>query len=122
MYYLNFMLTLFPWSVPCNEIQHDYCNYELHLFFTLQVTSLLNRMQLHAEQSGSGDNECNINVLIPPTRSDVLHPCDVMEVVMAIVTTVLPSLLPSQLDISHVLLMPKCIFSFQGRCNCLWVQ
>ncbi|KAK6249825.1 B3/B4 tRNA-binding domain - like 1 [Theobroma cacao] len=42
-----------------------------------EVTSLLNRMQLHAEQSGLGDN--NINVSVPPTRSDILHPCDVME-------------------------------------------
>ncbi|XP_031285396.1 phenylalanine--tRNA ligase beta subunit, cytoplasmic [Pistacia vera] len=44
-----------------------------------EVTSLLNRMQLHAEKVVSCDNECNINVLVPPTRSDVLHPCDVME-------------------------------------------
>ncbi|GLT69211.1 hypothetical protein SLA2020_413800 [Shorea laevis] len=43
-----------------------------------EVTSLLNRMQLHAEQSVSGDNS-TINVSVPPTRSDVLHPCDVME-------------------------------------------
>ncbi|GLU17464.1 hypothetical protein SLE2022_338300 [Rubroshorea leprosula] len=46
-----------------------------------EVASLLNRMQLHAniaKQSGSGEN-CNINVSVPPTRSDVLHPCDVME-------------------------------------------
>ncbi|KAG6740608.1 hypothetical protein POTOM_056063 [Populus tomentosa] len=44
-----------------------------------KVTSLLNRMQLRAEHSVFDDNKCNINVLIPPTRSDVLHPCDVME-------------------------------------------
>ncbi|XVE63934.1 hypothetical protein DITRI_Ditri07aG0060600 [Diplodiscus trichospermus] len=42
-----------------------------------EVTSLLNRMQLHAEQAGLGNN--NINVSVPPTRSDILHPCDVME-------------------------------------------
>ncbi|XVF09422.1 hypothetical protein REPUB_Repub07fG0091500 [Reevesia pubescens] len=42
-----------------------------------EVTCLLNRMQLHAEQAGLGDN--NINVSVPPTRSDILHPCDVME-------------------------------------------
>ncbi|CAB4279240.1 unnamed protein product [Prunus armeniaca] len=40
-----------------------------------EVTDLLNRMQLHAEQSVSGD----ITVFVPPTRSDILHPCDVME-------------------------------------------
>ncbi|KAJ4702987.1 phenylalanine--tRNA ligase beta subunit, cytoplasmic-like [Melia azedarach] len=44
-----------------------------------EVTSLLNRMQLRAEQSASADNECNVSVLVPPTRSDVLHPCDVVE-------------------------------------------
>ncbi|XP_022766428.1 phenylalanine--tRNA ligase beta subunit, cytoplasmic isoform X2 [Durio zibethinus] len=42
-----------------------------------EVTSLLNRMQVHAEQAGLGGN--NINVSVPPTRSDILHPCDVME-------------------------------------------
>ncbi|XP_008240048.1 PREDICTED: phenylalanine--tRNA ligase beta subunit, cytoplasmic-like [Prunus mume] len=40
-----------------------------------EVTDLLNRMQLRAEQSISGD----ITVFVPPTRSDILHPCDVME-------------------------------------------
>ncbi|XP_021763151.1 phenylalanine--tRNA ligase beta subunit, cytoplasmic-like [Chenopodium quinoa] len=41
-----------------------------------QVTQLLRKMQLHAKKS---DNQCNICVSVPPTRSDVLHPCDVME-------------------------------------------
>jgi hypothetical protein len=49
-------------------------------FFIIQVTSLLNRMQLRAEHSVLDDNKCNINVSVPPTRSDILHPCDVMEV------------------------------------------
>lgn len=53
-----------------------------------QVTSLLNRMQLHAKRSASGDNQWNINVLVPPTRSDVLHPCDVMEVLILIDTAI----------------------------------
>ncbi|KAL5771815.1 hypothetical protein ACOSP7_011425 [Xanthoceras sorbifolium] len=44
-----------------------------------EVTSLLNRMQLRAEKSATDDDQCNIKVLVPPTRSDVLHPCDVME-------------------------------------------
>ncbi|XP_018806301.1 phenylalanine--tRNA ligase beta subunit, cytoplasmic-like [Juglans regia] len=44
-----------------------------------EVTSLLNRMQLCAEQSVSGDSNSNITVSVPPTRNDVLHPCDVME-------------------------------------------
>ncbi|XVF57752.1 hypothetical protein PTKIN_Ptkin07bG0007500 [Pterospermum kingtungense] len=42
-----------------------------------EVTSLLNRMQLHAKQAGLGEK--NISVSVPPTRSDILHPCDVME-------------------------------------------
>jgi phenylalanyl-tRNA synthetase beta chain len=46
-------------------------------------------MQLRAEHSVFDDNKCNINVLIPPTRSDVLHPCDVMEVITAMVTILL---------------------------------
>jgi len=44
-----------------------------------QVTSLLTRMQLQAEQAKSSDNQCAIKVHVPPSRSDVLHPCDVME-------------------------------------------
>lgn len=47
---------------------------------TIQVTSLLNRMQLRAEQSVTGDKKCIVNVHVPPTRSDVLHACDVVEV------------------------------------------
>ncbi|KAF5752703.1 putative phenylalanyl-tRNA synthetase beta chain [Tripterygium wilfordii] len=43
------------------------------------VTCLLNRMQLRSEQSIVNAEQCNINVTVPPTRSDVLHPCDVME-------------------------------------------
>ncbi|CAN1832696.1 Phenylalanine--tRNA ligase beta subunit, cytoplasmic [Linum perenne] len=44
------------------------------------VTSLLNRMQLRAERCPSDNKEQNIRVSVPPTRSDILHPCDVMEV------------------------------------------
>ncbi|XP_062116866.1 phenylalanine--tRNA ligase beta subunit, cytoplasmic [Humulus lupulus] len=44
-----------------------------------EVTSLLNQMQLYAEHSVSDNNQCSIKVSVPPTRSDVLHPCDVME-------------------------------------------
>lgn len=44
-----------------------------------KVAGLLNKMQLHAEQSVSGDNRCNFTVSVPPTRSDVLHACDVAE-------------------------------------------
>ncbi|CAJ1944284.1 unnamed protein product [Sphenostylis stenocarpa] len=44
-----------------------------------EVTKFLNRMQLHAKQSTSNKKQCNFVVYVPPTRSDVLHPCDVME-------------------------------------------
>ncbi|KAK4773371.1 hypothetical protein SAY87_028390 [Trapa incisa] len=44
-----------------------------------EVTNLLNRMQLSAEELVSTIGQCNITVSVPPTRSDVLHPCDVME-------------------------------------------
>ncbi|KAL5183201.1 Phenylalanine--tRNA ligase beta subunit, cytoplasmic [Glycine soja] len=44
-----------------------------------EVTKYLNRMQLHAKQSASHNKQCNIVVSVPPSRSDVLHPCDVME-------------------------------------------
>ncbi|XP_047147125.1 phenylalanine--tRNA ligase beta subunit, cytoplasmic [Vigna umbellata] len=44
-----------------------------------EVTKFLNRMQLHAKQSTSAKKQCNFIVSVPPTRSDVLHPCDVME-------------------------------------------
>jgi len=41
-------------------------------------------MQLHAKQSTSDNKPCNFIVSVPPTRSDVLHPCDVMEVLAVI--------------------------------------
>lgn len=44
-----------------------------------EVTSLLSKMQLHAKQADSSDGLCRIAVSVPPTRSDVLHACDVME-------------------------------------------
>ncbi|CAH8354618.1 unnamed protein product, partial [Eruca vesicaria subsp. sativa] len=43
-----------------------------------EVTSLLNLMQLPAERSISSDNQCLVKVHVPPSRSDMLHPCDVM--------------------------------------------
>ncbi|KHN15176.1 Putative phenylalanine--tRNA ligase beta subunit [Glycine soja] len=44
-----------------------------------EVTKFLNRMQLHAKLSTSDNKQCNFVVSVPPSRSDVLHPCDVME-------------------------------------------
>lgn len=43
------------------------------------VASLLNKMQLHAEHSVSEDKQTSFIVSVPPTRSDILHPCDVAE-------------------------------------------
>ncbi|PIN09287.1 Phenylalanyl-tRNA synthetase beta subunit [Handroanthus impetiginosus] len=44
-----------------------------------EVAGLLNKMQLHAEHSVSTKNETSFTVSVPPTRSDVLHACDVAE-------------------------------------------
>ncbi|CAA6660952.1 unnamed protein product [Spirodela intermedia] len=43
-----------------------------------EVISFLKKMQLNVKQSNSGD-ENSITVSVPPTRSDILHACDVME-------------------------------------------
>ena len=42
-----------------------------------QTAGLLSRMALSAEASPSGDS---VLVEIPPSRTDILHDCDVMEV------------------------------------------
>ncbi|KAH7849285.1 hypothetical protein Vadar_015592 [Vaccinium darrowii] len=42
-----------------------------------EVAGLLNKMQLHAVKSSEDKNSFTISV--PPTRSDILHPCDVAE-------------------------------------------
>ncbi len=42
-----------------------------------KMAELLSRMALSAEPSADGSL---VHVRVPPTRSDVLHPCDVMEV------------------------------------------
>ena len=41
------------------------------------VADLLSRMALDASASDDGSS---ITVRVPPTRSDILHPCDVVEV------------------------------------------
>lgn len=43
-----------------------------------QVISLLNKMQLQAERCPS-NGEPRISVSVPPTRSDILHACDLAE-------------------------------------------
>ncbi|KAG0476304.1 hypothetical protein HPP92_013145 [Vanilla planifolia] len=44
----------------------------------VEVIPLLNKMQLQAEEKSNAGNSI-ITVRVPPTRSDILHPCDVME-------------------------------------------
>lgn len=44
---------------------------------TAKIADLLSRMQLRAEPVQGSEA---VRVLVPPTRSDVLHACDVMEV------------------------------------------
>ncbi|KAH7653277.1 phenylalanyl-tRNA synthetase beta chain protein [Dioscorea alata] len=44
-----------------------------------EVIHLLKKMQLHTEESLSQNGKSSIIVSIPPTRSDILHPRDVME-------------------------------------------
>lgn len=43
-----------------------------------EVILLLRKMQLTAEESSVGES-CNVVVSVPPTRSDILHPCDLTE-------------------------------------------
>ncbi|KAG0476305.1 hypothetical protein HPP92_013146 [Vanilla planifolia] len=44
----------------------------------VEVIPLLNKMQLQAEEKSNAGNSI-ITVRVPPTRSDIFHPCDVME-------------------------------------------
>lgn len=44
------------------------------------MADLLHKMQLHAKKSVSKDEQVKFIVSVPPTRSDVLHACDVAEV------------------------------------------
>ena len=54
---------------------------------TAQMADLLSRMQLQAEAVQGAQ----VRVLVPPTRSDVLHACDVMEVSVVFCLPVLRS-------------------------------
>ncbi|KAL8129904.1 hypothetical protein V2J09_019059 [Rumex salicifolius] len=61
------------------EVSLSYINEAIGISLEAEeVTRLLKRMQLHAKHSILADN-CIISVAVPPTRSDILHPCDVME-------------------------------------------
>ncbi|PRQ16427.1 putative phenylalanine--tRNA ligase [Rosa chinensis] len=67
-------------SIYNMDVSLSYINRKIGLSLGAdEVIDLLNKMQLGAQQSVSGNKQDNITVLIPPTRSDILHPCDVME-------------------------------------------
>ncbi|KAF8378504.1 hypothetical protein HHK36_029846 [Tetracentron sinense] len=67
-------------SVSKMEVPLSYITHSIGVYLEAsQVTGLLNKMQLHAEQSVSRDEQRGIIVSVPPTRSNVLHVCDVME-------------------------------------------
>ena len=53
---------------------------ELQHAAVLQIAGLLDRMALTAEATADGSA---VRVQVPPTRSDVLHACDVFEVCAA---------------------------------------
>ncbi|GFQ05533.1 probable phenylalanine--tRNA ligase beta subunit [Phtheirospermum japonicum] len=69
-----------------------------------EVAKLLNKMQLHAKHTLSEKNETNFTISVPPTRSDILYPCDVAEDVAIaygyneIQKIKLPSLKPQSLN------------------------
>ncbi|KAH9625558.1 hypothetical protein KSS87_023455 [Heliosperma pusillum] len=63
-----------------------------------EVTHLLQKMQLHANKSDLVDDRCNVRVSVPPTRSDILHPCDVMEdVAIAFGYNEIPKRMPARM-------------------------
>ncbi|CAL5326991.1 unnamed protein product [Camellia sinensis] len=63
-----------------------------------EVAGLLNKMQLHAKKSDSGDKRSTFIVSVPPTRSDILHPCDVAEdVAIAFGYNEIPKRIPASL-------------------------
>eukprot|EP00245_Coleochaete_scutata_P007775 TRINITY_DN23538_c0_g1_i1.p1 TRINITY_DN23538_c0_g1~~TRINITY_DN23538_c0_g1_i1.p1 ORF type:complete len:598 (-),score=118.03 TRINITY_DN23538_c0_g1_i1:79-1872(-) len=62
------------------ETDADYVNSHVGISLrAAQMVDLLNRMQLPAEVVSGKEGGDSIRVMIPPTRSDVLHACDVME-------------------------------------------
>ncbi|KAL3845620.1 hypothetical protein ACJIZ3_003023 [Penstemon smallii] len=69
-----------------------------------EVAGLLNKMQLHVENSVLEENQTKFTISVPPTRSDILHPCDVAEDVAIaygyneIPKIKLPSLKPQSLN------------------------
>ncbi|KAM7269278.1 hypothetical protein ACFE04_024775 [Oxalis oulophora] len=70
--YVSPDLSVFKMQVPLSSI-NDPLGVSLE---AEKVTSLLKKMQL---DSSANENKTIISVTVPPTRSDILHACDVME-------------------------------------------
>ncbi|KAK9676409.1 hypothetical protein RND81_11G075200 [Saponaria officinalis] len=88
-------LSLYDMDVPLSYI-NDTIGVSLEAD---EVTRLLKKMQLHVKKSDPVDNGCNISVSIPPTRSDILHPCDVMEdVAIAFGYNEIPKRMPARMS------------------------
>ncbi|GFP82680.1 probable phenylalanine--tRNA ligase beta subunit [Phtheirospermum japonicum] len=95
---LNTMVTMF--SVYCEKsLSAIGVSLPAH-----EVARLLNKMQLHTKHTLSEKNETSFTISVPPTRSDILHPCDVAEDVAIaygyneIQKIKLPSLKPQSLN------------------------
>ena len=67
-----------------------------------QIASLLSRTGLNAEASPRGDS---VHVEVPPSRSDILHDCDVMEV------------WPAPLPTFHVTICPAAVAAWHQLCT-----
>ncbi|KAF8484915.1 phenylalanyl-tRNA synthetase subunit beta [Russula ochroleuca] len=71
-----------------------------------QIKDLLERMSLHVELS-SGDTD-TLDVTIPPTRSDILHECDIMEdAAIAYGFNNLPDVFPATSTVAQPLAVSK---------------
>jgi phenylalanyl-tRNA synthetase beta chain len=61
------------------EVDVSYINNTIGVRLSpMEIARHLYRMQLSTKVTKTGDN-AKVTVTVPPTRSDVLHPCDVME-------------------------------------------
>lgn len=62
------------------EVPLSYINDSLGLQLdTAAVSKLLHSMQLDVTAEPSSSSDAVLTVRVPPTRSDILHACDVME-------------------------------------------
>lgn len=81
VYIYGFSLIFVVWSLLGSRFSNQIKKpLELIILSIFQVAGFLNKMQLHAESHALPNGDHIFNVSVPPTRSDVLHPCDVAEV------------------------------------------